>query len=157
MPYPAVAPVPAGLDETEWAAAIAAIRGYCGWHVGPEYAETVVLDGPGPGVLILPTQRVVAVASVKNGGAIVRDPEWSASGMIRGGWTTKFRGVEVTMTHGFETFPAELVAIAKSLVGAAGRGGVSQVTKGAHSVRWESAVGPEQLASMDRYRLVALP
>lgn len=157
MPYPAVGPIPTGLDVADWEAAIAAIRGYCGWHVGPEFEETLVLDGPGQADLLLPTQRVVAVASVKNDGTTVVNPEWSASGIIRGGWTTKFRGVEVVLTHGFETFPAELVAVAKALVANAGRGGVSSVVSGSHQVRYDAALSDADLASLDRYRLVALP
>ncbi|GGL27640.1 hypothetical protein H9L10_03555 [Phycicoccus endophyticus] len=154
---PPQVPAPAGVDQEAWDAAVAAIRGYCEWHIAPRFEETVTLDGPGRGVLILPTQHVVDVLRVTNDGTPVSDPEWSPDGMIRGGWTTKYRGVEVTMLHGYDEWPAELGAVAKALISDAARGGVSSVVKGTHQVRYDTTLSPLYASALDRYRLVALP
>ena len=44
-------------------AASAAVRRYCGWHIGPVAEETLVLDGPGGDLLVLPTLRLEAVTA----------------------------------------------------------------------------------------------
>lgn len=86
----------------------AAIRAYCGWHVAPSITETIVLDGPGSDVLMLPSLRVTDVARVTSGGTEIKDPEWSRAGMVRGSFDDRFGSVEVEFTHGF---PADDVVI----------------------------------------------
>lgn len=92
-------------------AALAAVRRYCGWHIFPEVTETMVLDGPGGDLLQLPTLRLADVHSVRE---TVGDQwsecavTWSAAGMLRkrsGRFTGEFRGVEVSLTHGFAEAP----------------------------------------------------
>lgn len=155
MAYP-IPDAPAGVDPAEWASAIEAIRGYCGWHIAPEVPDTLTVDGPGGHLLVLPTQRIVEVTSITNDGTVVADPEWSASGLVRGGWSSRFRGVVVEMTHGFETWPAELLAAAQDMVAVAGRGGVSSVASGPHQVSYEGQA-ERHAAALDRYRLAPLP
>lgn len=106
---------PDGVDETHWAAATSAIRRYCGWHIAPEVTETLTLDGPGGTLLRLPSLYVTDVVSVTNDGTAVTDPEWSANGLIRGCWTSKFRGVVVTFTHGYEVCPADVSTVAEHM------------------------------------------
>lgn len=92
-------------------AALAAVRRYCGWHIFPERAETILVDGPGGDLLHVPSLRVVDVESVREraGDAwSTVDVSWSAAGMLRkrsGCFTDEFRGIEVTLTHGFAEAP----------------------------------------------------
>lgn len=107
-----LAVAPAGLDPAAWDAACRAVRTYCGWHVAPSVTQTLVLDGPGGSLLVLPSLLVTDVAEVKNAGTVLSDPEWSAAGMIRShGWTTRFRGVSVTLTHGYDECPEDIYAV----------------------------------------------
>lgn len=106
----------------------ATVRAYCGWHVAPEVTETIVLDGPGSGVLLLPTLRVVSIASVTEAGALL-DPAtyaWSVAGFVRRDpdtwhvelqerWTSALRGIEVVLTHGYAEWPPELVGLLDGL------------------------------------------
>jgi hypothetical protein len=121
---------PAGLTQALISASDA-IRNYCRWHIWPSVSETVVLDGTGGLNLFLPSLRVTAVTSISETqrGATetpqtvnVTDVEWSASGMIRRHdnqyWTTRYRGVTVVFTHGYDDLPEEIVQLA---VGVAGR------------------------------------
>lgn len=123
MPAPTLAPCPAGVDPTVWSAACEAVREVCGWHVAPSHTETVKVDGSGGAILLLPTLHLTDLTAVSNDGTAVADPEWSESGMVRSsGWTSKFRGVEVTMTHGYPTCPASILGVLRAAVtrGAAG-------------------------------------
>ena len=153
-----LADVPAGVDESSWLAACAAVRLYCGWHIAPVVTETLTLDGPGGTLLRLPSARVKAVLSVTNKGTVIDNPEWSEYGMIRGfWWTEKFRGVVVEFTHGYDECPADLLDVLTQMAAAAGRGGVSAVTSGTHQVSFEPAPDSRQRDVLDRYRLAPRP
>src|SRR5699024_4352297 len=76
-----------------------AVRRYCHWHVAPVVSETIVLDGEGGSLLMLPTLRVQSIEAVRvNGTALdVDDLEWSEKGMVRRRrWPNRFRSIEVT-------------------------------------------------------------
>ena len=105
-------------------AASTVIRGFCRWHIYPVVAESVVVDGVGGSVLMLPTQHLTAVTAVTETMRGVGQPpvtlnagdlEWSAAGMVWRGdnrcWTTRARGVSITFTHGFVDPPADLVRL----------------------------------------------
>lgn len=158
-----LAVAPAGVETDAWDAACGAVRAYCGWHVAPSVTETVRLDGSGTSVMLLPTLHLTELA-IKNDGTPVSDPEWSAAGMVRtsGCWTSKFRGVEATMTHGYSECPAEIVGV---LLEASSRGvagsTVSQVGQvrmgGNEGVSGSASFLLEQTAILDRYRLPPRP
>jgi hypothetical protein len=82
---------PAGVDEDAWAATVAEVRAFCGWHIAPEVTETLTLDGPGGYVLVLPTLHLVDLVSVTNDGTAVTDPastgtsEWSGVKAVTSG------------------------------------------------------------------------
>lgn len=139
----------------------ALIRSYCGWHVAPVRTETLTVDGSGGTIQPLPTLHVVAVDAVENDGVAVADVEWSESGFLRGRWTSKLRGVTVTLTHGYVTWPAEIEACAARLAAAeriALTGG-GQVSIGAVRVAGPQLqsgtppLDPYVAAILDRYRL----
>lgn len=96
-------------------AAEAQVRAYCGWHIAPVVAESLVLDGTGTRSLFINTLRLVSVTAAEVDGEVI-DPatlEWSEAGFIRapGIWVDKLRSVKLTVTHGFETAPdvAEII------------------------------------------------
>lgn len=155
---PPMPTAPNGVDEAQWASAIGQIRGYCGWHIGPEHTETIKVDGPGGHLLALPTMRLVDLDSISSDGATVSDPEWSQAGLVKGRcWSSKMRGVEVTMTHGYEVWPADLGALALDIVGSVARTGVKQVSSGPHQVSFEESLTSAQRVTLDRYKLAGLP
>ena len=156
-------PAPEGVDSDAWEAALAAVRAYCGWHVAPVITSTVTLDGPSGGLLMLPSLRVVNVGEVLNDGALVDSPEWSEAGMIRGRWTSKFRGVQVTFDHGYEDFPGEVVGVlieaASRGVGGSFIGQVGQVrfSAGASGTPGSASFMLEQKSVLDRYTIPPRP
>lgn len=92
-------------------ATLAAARRYCGWRIFPPETETIRLDGPGSSLIQLPSLHVVDVEEVRQ----LYGPEWetvevswSQTGLMRrrrGCFTDEYRGIEVTLTHGFEDAP----------------------------------------------------
>ena len=107
-----LAPAPAEVDADAWAAACDAVRAYCGWHVAPSVTETVTLDGSDSDVMILPTLHLTNLSTVMNDTVAVDSPEWSQFGIVRGTcWTGKYRGVTLTMTHGYDLCPPEIVGV----------------------------------------------
>jgi hypothetical protein len=97
-------------DETErqLAAALAAARGYCGWHVTPVLVDqTITLDGPGGELLVLPTLKLTELSEVDEDGTelLLADLNWSARGLIRKRnglyWTSLFGAITVIFSHGY--------------------------------------------------------
>jgi hypothetical protein len=108
--------------------ASAMIRAYCGWHVAPTVSETLLVDGPGGHVVTLPTmhvENVMAVTVVNPSAAATPyaaltsiDFEWSPLGELRRWpdvWTSLYRGLTVSLEHGYPTGSAAW-AIAHSIV-----------------------------------------
>jgi hypothetical protein len=98
--------------------ATAAIRRYCGWHIGPELIhEDVYLDGDGGQVLMLPTMRLLGITSLSTyarregspywrvfNSSEIDELEWSTLGMVRyRSWPARWRGIRVTFVHGFSS------------------------------------------------------
>jgi hypothetical protein len=152
---------PAGVDEDAWAATVAEVRAFCGWHIAPEVTETLTLDGPGGYVLVLPTLHLVDLVSVTNDGTAVTDPEWSRSGMVRTYcWTRKYRGVVAEITHGYEEWPPELLSVMTEMAstGTSEWSGVKAVTSGPHQVTFEtSSVSSTSREVLGRYQLPFAP
>lgn len=100
------------------ASAVDSIRDDVGWHIAPVRTETLLLDSDGGRLLVLPTLRLVAVTSVRD----VTDPDspvdlddWrkTRSGMLyrRSGWPCGFETIEVTIQHGFTSWPESLIPV----------------------------------------------
>ena len=154
-----LAPAPSGVDADAWLAACRAVRSYCGWHVAPSVDETLTLDGSGARRVYLPSLHVTDVTAATSDGAAVTSPEWSESGIVKhpsGCWSSKMRGVTVTLAHGYDECPEDLLAVLRELVSSASLGGVSQVTNGEHSVRFEGALNTRQRSVLDAYRIVSV-
>lgn len=100
----------------EVAAACAAVRGDCGWHVAPRVEEYAVLVSGPPGPrLVLPSLAIVTVHSISDvvTGASVTGWRTGAAGMLVRdvGWPRGEDNLEVVLTHGYEECPADLVAV----------------------------------------------
>ncbi|PTR42034.1 hypothetical protein C8K38_111203 [Rhodococcus sp. OK611] len=147
-----------GIDELSLAAAISEVRGYCGWHIAPQRTETLTLDGSGLSVLLLPTMQVASIAGVTESGVALDAAayEWSEKGMLRkrSGWTDRWRGVEVTLAHGYDAAPAEIkrliLASAAAQIDDGAAGSAEKVGPFEFSV---AQLQPHQLAILNRYRL----
>lgn len=103
-------------DDAETArqldAALAAARTYCGWHVTPLLTnQSITVDGPGSGTLMLPTLALASLIAVTEDSVVldVAELEWSARGLVRKldgrFWTSRLRGVTVTVNHGVAAAP----------------------------------------------------
>lgn len=105
-------------------AALAAARRECQWHVSPVRTDdALVLDGPGKTQLNLPTRKLLALTTLTEDGVAVDVSKvtWSETGSVkkrsRGCWTGEYRGIGVTMTHGYtETEAADWRGAVLSMV-----------------------------------------
>lgn len=160
-----ISEVPAGITADALSAACDAVRDYCGWHIAPSFTETRTIDGPGGDLLVLPTLYLTDLKDVTSDGQAVDDPEWSQSGMVRRRcWSRKFRGIEVTMTHGYDTCPEALKGVVVSMAarGTAGPG-ASMTVAGPFTMTYGSAMQggatgflEAHRTVLDRYRLPGL-
>lgn len=153
-------------------AASAAVRRYCRWHVAPVIEETITLDGSGGKVLQLPSMRVVDVIELKIGGFLVPPDQyaWSEVGLVElhgdlGCWCRfpkRYRSVEVTLQHGFDTAP-DLSALASQIArfALASPMGRTREQAGQVAVSWGTAQGmnfsESALEMMKPYRLQMMP
>lgn len=153
------------LTEQLLAAAIAAVRDYCGWHITPpKEGDVVTLDGSGASVLALPTLHLTALTEVTEDGAAldVSTIEWSQKGLLRKPgrrcWTDRYRGVSAKITHGYDDLPALNLAIL-SMVSRVSELGVGREVIGpyqwfpAEEVADGSAFSGSERATLDKYCL----
>lgn len=148
------------------------IRNYCGWHIGPERTEQVTVDGPGGFVLALPTLHLIDIEQITDAGTTIDDPEWSRTGDVRKPdgrpWSTRFRGITATITHGYDQVPAlaELILelVAQAVNTPAGTTAVGEkmgpfsfdgaaAATGARYAIGGATLLSSQLAVLDHYRI----
>lgn len=143
-------------------AAAESVRSECGWHIAPQVTETITVDSPGGRVLLLPSLFVTEVTAVRD--VTGDEPRtltgWriSRAGMLHlaGGWPEGFAAVEVDLTHGYESCPAELLAvIADRALRNAKDSTVVQESLGSRSVSYRDA--PLASPVLARYRLQGAP
>lgn len=155
-----LAPAPEGVDDDAWAAACAAVRAYCGWHVAPVVTETVTLDGRGRASYFLPTLRLVDLVSVAADGAAVVDPEWSVMGEVRGVYSDLLRGIVAVMEHGYADCPFEVLTVLRELSDSGVPSGATSIAAGPYKVSFgstgtsDAALLPAQRSALDAYRIV---
>lgn len=119
----------------------------CGWHIAPVLERTVVVDGSGSTVQPLPTKQLLAVLAVASDGRAL-DPagvEWSRAGdlVLDGCWSSRPRGVTVTIRDGYEKVPSTVLAMIceAAKLGLANRGGVVREQAGGESVTYATVNG----------------
>lgn len=125
--------------------ASAGIRRFCGWHIAPVLEQTLVLDGSGSRLLVVPTMRLSAVLALSNEGTAVDDlttVDFSEHGMVtwRGGrFTDRYGQVTARIRHGFDLAEvADVAQIVKQVTANALSSpmGATQEQAGALSVSW---------------------
>lgn len=161
-------------DDTEsarqLAAGLAAARSYCGWHVTPVAAATVLtLDGPGAPILVLPTLELTALTTVVelDVNIPIGDLNYSARGLVRKRdyhwWTSDFGSIVVTFSHGLATaLDFESAVYSAISRGAFGPPTANYRAIGPFSYETESNVHnglftDAERAILDRYRLEKMP
>ena len=160
-----LAPPPAGVDESTWAAACSAVRAYCRWHVAPPVEETFTVYGQSGRFVSLPSLRVTAVGSVVDGGSAVLAPDWTPDGLL---YLTRGdrRTVTVTVTHGYDECPEDVFAVLMNMVGAAVAvpAGAERFQSGPHGVTFSTAarsgaasLSDAHMVALGPYRLPACP
>lgn len=123
-----------GRVESAIAAVSAAVRSYCGWHVGPSCACSMTLDGEF-GDIWLPVAVLTAVSSVEVDGTEVAVVGFNRRGRVRlsAPVTRGLGNVTVSFTAGMPV--ASMPDVAKAVADAV----VSQVALGAYGVSQETA------------------
>lgn len=159
------------------AAALAAARRYCGWHVSPvREDDEVTIDGPGGTLLSLPTRAVIEVSEIVEDGVTLDVDSLDISkttGTVqkhpRARWTNRGGAIAVTMTHGYTEDQAAdwrraVLQLADSMAAeAAGqRESADLITKKVDDVEYQWAGGilstNDRLAAMfSAYRILPSP
>lgn len=144
---------------------IADIRAFCGWHIAPSITETLTLDGPGRRTLLLPSLYVSSVAAVTEDGTEVapENYDWSEKGMVRrrnGLWSERWRGITVTLSHGYAEAPAGVLGVILDVVAdalAVPLGTVPEKMGPFEFGGGGTAFKAHQLAVLGRYRVTSGP
>lgn len=144
----------AGDEELNLAAAVAAIRSTCGWHIAPVRTEILTLEATN-GVVVLPTLRATGVVVVIDGTTLDASEYTLRPGVLL---LDSLRGcgeVTVTLTHGYDELPADLKRVALSIADAGTSPGGR--LKSAGPFAYELAEGSNDEATIDHYRLASRP
>jgi hypothetical protein len=83
-----------------------------GWHIAPVITETVTVEAFGGRQLLLPSRRVVSVASVVS--PYYTSTDWTLEDgyLFRAvGWSGAY---QVTLTHGYDSIPVDLLPVIAS-------------------------------------------
>lgn len=150
------------------AGATTAVRRYCGWHIAPVITETVVVDPPGGNNLQFRTLRLVDVDEIRVHDVPLDSDrfDWSELGDVQlrsGRWPRRYRSVEATITHGFES-AADVAQIIRQVVanGLASPMGATREQAGMLAVSWATTAPgvsgglsllERDLAVLDKYRI----
>jgi hypothetical protein len=134
----------APFSDIEVDAAVAAVRAAAGWHIAPVREETITLDvAHCESWLRLPTQALVSVDEIRDAdtGTVIDAARYRVSERLAqvrkrsGYWPHGYGRIEVDLTHGFDTAPAELLAVIAEAATTARRDqSVTQQTAGPFSV-----------------------
>jgi hypothetical protein len=170
------APPKPSTDDT----AIAYVQTYCGWHIAPSVTETLTLDGPGGNVLVLPSLYVTDVSAITEDGTVLADgtdPDvpadytWSQAGIVRRSWatgiwsgwcgvwwTSQLRGIQVDLTHGYDTWPLDLAAVIGTISERVkdNPSNLEQITVGPFSEKYATggaSISDGDLMVLNKYRL----
>lgn len=152
--------------QAEVDAAVEALRGTLGWHVAPAKQETVVLDFESTSWRVLPTRRLVSVDDVRDSAHVTLGHRATRTDPYRLILDSEPRSpfeVDVTMTHGFDSCPADLLPVIADAI-RSGRdevtGDVRMISSGplqiSYGAPWTSADEPPPFstaATLRRYQV----
>jgi hypothetical protein len=165
--------------EDMLAAASAAIRRYCGWHIAPVVDEVLTVDGVGGRSQPLPTMRLLKVNQITEktdySSTVITTGdqiEFSVNGYLRkrtGCWTNWLQGVAADIQHGHALLDvADLTQLVLNMTARSLSNpyGYNQQAVGGVSVGLAAtssgnpgglALFDDQLAALNLYRLEARP
>ena len=153
-----------GLTQSAIDSAVETIRRLAGWHVWPEWEETVTVVSPGDPLVLLPTKRLVSVTSVTVDGESVEvgEDDWTPDGTLwlsslRPSRSGRPRRVVATIRHGY-TGPGDVLALVSSMSGRASRP-AQNYSVGSISVGAPGAVTPQstEWRIIDQIKLGPVP
>jgi hypothetical protein len=140
----------AGDVDLNLAAATEAVRGYCRWHIAPERTETLTLRAV-DGRIVLPTLYATAV-SVEIDGTTLEPADYELEpGYLRLTYWASADPVTVTLTHGYDMFPADVKRVILSMADTGTS--IGGRLKSAGPFTYEFPDGSEDAAVLDRYRI----
>lgn len=163
-----------GLDAPMFnAAAVSAIRGYCGWHIAPSMELTGKVGSAGGKIIRIPALNVTEVTklTLADGTDLLEGAQWNAGGLVELALPVEpcLSGIEYAVTAGFnpEEVP-DLITIALQVsrrAASAPAGSVrSQSVNGASVSYAFSGSGATSIQLMqderdilDKYRIARLP
>lgn len=145
----------AGDPTSSLDAAIADLRGRCGWHIAPVRTETLTLAAV-KGVVVLPTLRATGAVVVIGGVTLAATDYVLKAGylVLTGGYAGTTAEVTVTLTHGYDVLPDDLkrVALSAANVGTSPDGRL----KSAGPFTYEFADDSDDDVVVGRYRLTGV-
>jgi hypothetical protein len=156
-------------DETiaEFALDIASdlVRNYVGHSISKILNDTVVLDGSGTQILMLPAAPINGIDIIEIDGEILSNTKykWSKKGyVIRTDgllWPSNPGSIEIIYNHGYDTIPNAIVGIVCSLAGriTEGQSGIKQESIGSYSVTYADPtpyLRANEMAGLDNYRVI---
>lgn len=155
------------------AAAVSAIRGYCGWHIAPSMVLSGRVGSTGGKIIRIPALNVTEVTklALTDGTDLLDGAQWNADGLVELAAPVEpcLSGIEYTVTAGFNTEEVpDLIAVALQVsrrAASAPAGTVrSQSVNGASVSYAFSGSGATSVQLMqdereilDRYRIARLP
>ena len=115
--------------EAQVDAAVQAVRNAARWHIAPAKTETIVLDVVcGETRLRLPTRKLASVDAIRNADTdevILADTYRVSHALAQVkrsvGWPDGFEAVEVDLTHGYASTPADVLSVIATAVSLARR------------------------------------
>ncbi|QBP29672.1 head-to-tail adaptor [Mycobacterium phage Typha] len=148
------------------AAAEAAVRDYCGWHLAPSRTVTERVPLGERGLIVLKTMHLTAVTSVVVNGEEL-DPEdydWEACGVItrtRPSWPNSPRPkATVTFTHGYTDCPPnvamvvlELASLAKEMPASPAKDVYAGPFRMSLANQLGNSLNPDQKSRLANYRV----
>lgn len=140
-------------------ASAAMVRREAGWHIAPSVTETVWVESFGTHWLFLPTLYLTEVASVKDEDGNALDG-WNdkptarfTAGCLRRGKCWPCGPLQVSMTHGYDECPADLLPA----IAARTQRRVQQESLGSRSVTFFSGGDSPLDDAVARYKIPVRP
>jgi hypothetical protein len=142
------------------------VRTYVGHSVTKVLNDTVILDGTGTSILLLPAAPVNGVDIVEIDGELLPATKyrWSKKGYILRTdgttWPTTPGSIEVIYNHGYDNVPEAILGVVLSLAGRItdGSSGIKQETIGSYSVTYADpspVLRANEQAGLDSFRVSA--
>jgi hypothetical protein len=140
------------------------VRSYVGHSITKILNDTVILDGTGTSILLLPAAPVNGIDLVEIDGDLLETTKyrWSKKGYILRTdgttWPSTPGSIEVIYNHGYDTVPDAVLGVVLALAGRItdGSSGIKQETIGSYSVTYADpspVLRANEQAGLDSFRV----